>query len=204
MKFNTTQRAFAQVETNALLIASFEGEPEGGLLHLVSTAGGGAIASQAELEKFSGKVGQTLLHYPFGVLAAKRVIVFGVGKRDKVTTASLRKALVAAFKVARAQKINELTVADLSLSGTKVSAARYAELAATVSGLVDYEINHNKNEGVLGYAPRPELEEMRFLSTGKVPSKVRKALSKGRIIAEAVNLARDLSNLPAGELTPAR
>jgi leucyl aminopeptidase len=201
MKFNTTQRAFAQVETAALLIASFEGESEAGLSHLVNTTGGGSLAAQATLEKFSGKVAQTLLHYPSGV-AAKRVIVFGLGKRDNLTTAQLRKALVAAFKVVRAQKINEVTLAHVSLAGTKVSAFQYAEIAATVSGLVDYEINHNKTEGVLGYTPRPELEEMRFLSNGKVPSTVRKAFSRGRIIAQAVNSARDLSNLPAGELTP--
>lgn len=202
MKFNTTKRAFAQVDTAALLVPSFQGESQTGLCNLISTAGDGAITNQATLEKFTGAVGQTLLHYPHKSLAAKRVILFGVGERSKLTVASLRKAMTAAFKAARAAKINEVTVADASLAGTKVSAAQYAELAATVSGLIDYEINHNKTEGVLGYAPRPGLEELRLLSTGNVSSKVRKGLAKGRAIAEAVNLARDLSNLPAGELTP--
>ena len=202
MKFNTTQRGFATIDTNALLIATFEGETESGLFNHVNTAAGGNIAAQSALEKFTGAVGQTMLSYPFGAISAKRAIFFGVGKRSELTTAKLRKALTAAFKLARAQKINEVTVAETTLSGTKVTAAQFAELAATVSLLIDYEVNHNKTIGVLGYTARPELEELRYLSEHKVGTKVRKSLAKGRIVAQAVNYARDLSNLPAGELTP--
>lgn len=201
MKFMTTKRPFEQVETPALLIGSFDGEPEAGLSHLVNTTGGGSLGNQAKLEKFSAQVGQTLLYYPNGAIAAQRVIVFGLGKRDKLTTASLRKAMVAAFKSARAQKLSDVTVAEVSLAGTKVSAAQYAEMAATVAGLVNYEINHNKT-GLMGFKPQPQLEDLRLLSQSNVGSKVRKALFRGRVIAQAVNLARDLSNLPAAELTP--
>lgn len=201
MKFNTTKRSFAQIETAALLIASFEGESELGLSHLVDTASGGALAAQAKLAAFTGKVGQTLTYFPNGAVSAQRVVVYGVGERSKLTAAQLRKSLAAAFKVVRDLHINEVTVSDCSLKGTKVTAAQFAEMAATVSGLVDYEINHNKT-GLFGYKARPHLEELRLVSKGTVGHNVRKALANGRIIADAVNLSRDLANLPAGELNP--
>lgn len=201
MKFMTTRKQLSQVETAALLIGCFEGEPEVGLVSHVDTAGGGNFAAQAALEGFSGKVGEILLYVPFGTIAAKRVIAIGLGKRDKFGPDALRKALAAGFKICREKKLAEVTVAEIPLTGTKVTQYQFAVAVASVSGLVDYEINHNKT-GIMGFKQRPHLEDLSLLTLRKTSASTRRGLFAGRMTAQAVNFARDLSNLPAGELTP--
>jgi leucyl aminopeptidase len=160
-----------------------------------------AFVRQAQVDGFTGKVGEILIHHSDGRFAAKRALMVGVGKAATLDVAVLRKALVAAFKQVKALKVTEVTVAPLNLEGTGISRELFAENVALVAGLVDYVINHQKTE-TGGHKAEARLKELRMLTDEHTANTVRAGMRAGNIIARAVNHARDLSNEPAGTMTP--
>ncbi|HEY9784663.1 MAG TPA: M17 family peptidase N-terminal domain-containing protein, partial [Candidatus Obscuribacterales bacterium] len=201
MQLMTKKLPLSQVETGLMLVGCFQEGREHGLMAAINTASGGALAHQAEIDGFTGKVGETLVHYPYRLMSAQRVMLYGLGPREKFTVDVLRQALTKAFRAARALKVHELTVAEIPLAGTKVSRYEFGEAVGAYAGMIDYEINSQKTSH-RGYKPRPQVEEIRLVTTGRGSKSLATGLMNGRTIANAVNFARDLSNMPAADLTP--
>lgn len=201
MKFTASKVSLARVETGLLLIGCYEDKLGLGFAAAVDTAGDGALTAQAEIEDFTGKVGETHLYYPNGSMEAKRVLLYGLGERKSLTVDVLRKALTKAFRRVRDLKATDVTVAEVPLKGARVTRYQFAETVGAYAGMIDYEINHLKT-GHNGFKPQVHVEDLRVLTTRGGNSALRKGMMNGQIIAQAVNFARDLSNVPASQLTP--
>lgn len=201
MKFTTSKISLAQVETGLLLIGVYENQLDKGYAAAINSAGENALAAQAAIEGFTGQVGQTQVYYPGLSMAATRVLLYGLGERRKLDVHTLRKALLAAFRKARELKVAEITVGEVPLAGTRLTRYQFAETVATWAGLIDYEVFHNKTDH-RGFKPQVHVDDLRILTTRGGTDALRDGLINGRNIAESVNLARDLSNMPAGHLTP--
>jgi leucyl aminopeptidase len=203
MKLVTSISCPTTASTALLVVATFENElPTADRIPALSAADRPLIR-QAQTEAFTGKLGETLVHFPDGSIAAQRVLLLGLGARSSFNVASLRKALTAAFRQVKALKVTNVTVDALPLDGTSVTPEVAAENIAEFAGLVDYVINHQKTAKG-GHKAETRLKELRLLTTRDTESGVRKAAIAGRVIALAVNHARDLSNEPAGTLTPSK
>lgn len=198
MHFRTSSKPYTRVSTNVLLLGSFQEELHADPINLACR---GALARQATVEGFSGKVGQTLLYFSDGALAARQVLVFGLGPRAGFNVTVLRKALTAAFRRVKLLKAPTLTIAPLALEGFNISQMQYGESVGLYAGLIDYVINHAKTK-CGGHQPEKHLLEVTVLCSANEESSVRQGLETGRIIACAVNRARDLANMPASDLTP--
>jgi len=236
MKFQITQENPACVASSLLLVGSFEGDfgadgkttglPEIGALSRLNQACGGALGRQALTDGYSGKAGQTLVHFTDGRLAAPRLIVFGLGAKERFGLAELRRALTAAFKKVKTLAVSDVTVVpfvfNLSAAPNKPDASllvedaimmpqpvdrsdvgprSFGENVALYAGMLDYVINHAKTK--MGGRKRDRrLEIIKVAASKELTGDIRRGLMAGRAIARAVNRARDLSNEPAGSLTP--
>jgi leucyl aminopeptidase len=214
-----TNTALTAVKSDVLLVGCFEGELAANAavgnadttILALAAATNSAVVRQAEVEKFNGAVGEVLVHFNDGA-AAPRVIVFGLGARGKSTLASFRKSLTAALKRARALQAEHVAFANIDYAAVVGSAGDVSgntnahtvgRTIASYAGMVDYVINHQKTAKG-GHKAEKRFKKLHLIADLTVVDELGRGLSDGFKVAAAVNYARDLSNEPAGTLTPAK
>ncbi len=147
-----------------------------------------------------GKLGETLLlPEPKGVSAA-RVLLIGLGPKDKFGRKQYRKALSAALNVV-AKTGSVQATSYLSQETVAATNAYYlGRCTAEVAGHNTYRIPDLKS------AKKPPLPALKTLSIAVLgaPEKAQaeKGLQQGKGIASGMALTRDLGNLPANICTP--
>jgi leucyl aminopeptidase len=140
---------------------------------------------------FTGKPGQTCV-VPGGDGGV--IVAVGLGEEGDATAATYRRAAAALARAAQRQR----RVATDLLDGAPERLDRAEVAQAIGEGIVlgAYRYTELKSE------PEPT-RIASLLVVGKGGKRVTAALERGRAIAEAVCLARDLVNQPGGTLTPA-
>jgi len=146
------------------------------------------LAQHAERQGFEGETGQTL-----AIVADEgqpTQILVGVGPRDEVSTTSLR---LAAAALARAVAKHEWVATNLV--GQLESDQRAGAISAVVEGvkLAGYRYRGYKAES------KPAVERVTIVASGRG---IKADLARAEALADAVVLARDLTNEPGGSLTP--
>ncbi len=143
------------------------------------------------------KTGSTnMIFFPSG----SRVFILGVEARAKFNH---RRAILAARRAvsyARKERIKEIVVnlEDFATPFVKDSKA-VAELIATQFELANFEFIAYKTAPPEGWS----FVEGVFVASEKNSKTIVDALCAGQIIGWEINLARDLSNTPGGDMTPA-
>jgi leucyl aminopeptidase len=135
----------------------------------------------------------TLLHGLEGY-KARRVLIAGAGKREKFDAAELRKLAGAAVRFLDGKGIATLVFAlndDLTAPEHVAATAEGAILGAWEPDYLKTD-NEEKNEPIRSLA----------IATRSEDPALDAALEKGRIIAEAANLSRDIAVEPPNLLTP--
>ncbi len=198
------------VKADVLLVGCFEGEVASSLsgsdasLTQLAVATGNGPANQAEAEGFKGAVGETVVHFAGTQLGANKVVLFGLGARGKATIASFRKAITAALKKAKGLGAEHVAFAALDPAAVAGSDAfTVGQALASYAGMVDYVINHQKT-ALAGHKPEKRFKKLHLVAALDSFTELARGLKAGFQVASAVNLARDLSNEPAGTLTPTR
>src|SRR5947208_1324999 len=139
---------------------------------------------------FEGKVGEAC---PVPADDGTTIIALGLGEADDVTAETLRRAAAAFVKAAWHDR--RAAVSLLDASGV-LDRAVAAQAVAEGALLASYRFTPYKGD------PKPsKLESLAVVGRG---AKAQSGLDRGSRIAEAVALARDLVNSPAGDLTPTR
>jgi len=181
-----------------LVVNLFEGvKRPGGATGAVDKAIGGAISAAIRDGDFRGKWGETLFLRPGKGVASPRVLVVGLGKKEKFTPDHVRQSTLPVMQVAKKKKLS--TVASV-LHGAGAGgldpedAARFLGLGAVLSG---YEYDRYKSEKV-GRVSRFQVVE----GNRHVAAKVKRGLARGTKLGEAINWGRDLVAAPPGDLRP--
>jgi len=161
--------------------------------------------AEASLTDFKATIGETSVHFSnLESSIATRSMLVGLGNTSKLNSTSLRQALTACFTAALKVKARSLFL-QLNLSrfiNVSISAYEFGRLVAETASMVNYEINHQKTE-IGGYKPSVRLEKIDVcISTFDDIQALESGLTDGALIGEAVNLAKDLINAPADDMTP--
>jgi len=188
---------------DALAVICFETEKESGDPRAAVSAvhvdpeiaqQSGWLAELRESGEFAGKLYEMATrHRPEG-LAVKQLVVIGGGKKEKFSATEMRRiggVLVRALK--------PKGVRDLALA---LEPGHSEYVMAGVEGMIlgaweadKYKSDPQKNE--------KRVDSFRIAVPGGDEKSLQEAAERGRIVAEAQNLARDLVNEPANKLTPA-
>ncbi len=167
----------------------------------VDAALDGAISDLIAAGDFRGKPGETAVIYPRGAMSAQRVIVVGLGKRERFDLEAVR--LAAATAAGRASELGATHVATIA-HGAGIAGLPAADAAqATVEGmlLALYRFDSFKHAEEDGKTP----ESLTLVEYDADKSKVMEtAVEVALAIASGVTLARDLVNLPPNYATPTR
>ncbi len=176
-------RPLEQVEAGALVVPVFEGRKE-------TRFGAGDLCEAGEI---AGKpLELTLVHGAPGV-AAKRVLFAGAGKLDKFDPAELRKLAGAAVRHLKSKSVKTIALA------LDPDQAKPENVSAAVEGAIlgDYEPDRYKTGN-----DKKTVDVFALVAAGG--RGLEEAVTRGRILAEAQNLTRDLVNEPANLLTPSK
>ncbi len=192
----------AEVRADVLVLPVYEGPEAGPGVRDVKGADLLGLYADAKLK---GKKRETLVVPNTGGLGieAKSVLLVGLGKRQKVTTDSLRRAL---GRVA-GQLSKRRTVATTFPQAVGRSPADAVQ--ATVEGMLlgSYRFDRYKSGKVEDGPERPALRTLKVLGparwdTRPITRAVEEAIAQAEIVSDAVLWARDLVNTPAGDCTP--
>src|SRR5437588_4005349 len=195
MQITLATQPFAALETEALVSYVFEENPVQGRIAELDQASTGLLRKLAKSGELTGKTLEfTLIHAPAG-LKASRLLLVGAGKREQWNSAVLRKLAGAALRYLKARSVKNFALLVRENHATEESAQAIAEGALAANFETDkYKTDkkNGKNVDTVLVAGFSDAER----AAGE------KALSKGRIIADAQNFARDLINEPSNKLSP--
>jgi leucyl aminopeptidase len=196
MQITLDSKPYAALETEALVTHVFEEtDPVQGRISELDQTANGLLRSLAKSGELTGKtLEMTLIHAPSGLKAA-RLLLVGAGKREQFTSATLRKLAGAALRYLKARSIKQLAFLVRENNATEESAQAIAEGVLTANFETDKYKTEKKNDKSIDAV----------LLTGYSDAEraaAEKGLTRGRIIAESQNFARDLINEPSNKLTP--
>jgi leucyl aminopeptidase len=203
MRIELTLANQSEVETGMLTVLAFDthtsedtaAKPIPVLLTADQTVQEAAKAVFAGGE-FGAAANETLLiHAPAG-LAARRLLVVGLGKQAKVTLSSVRNAAGTAIRFAKQRHIR--TLAFASPVGIEWSAERAVRAAVEGAILGDFDPDTYRSDredrSVESFTVAVDADEDK--------ETVAAAMNEGAIAGESQNLARSLVNEPGNKLTP--
>ena len=173
----------------------------GGATGAVDQALGGMISSVIAAGDHRGTLGETIVLYPQGAIAAKRVIVVGLGAADGFSLEAVREAAGSAIKVAHSLAASSVStiVHGAGIGGLDPQAAAQATIEGSLLALYQYDAPRT-----LQSDEKPssisELTIVEF-DAGKI-DQIEAGARHGQIIADATCVARDLVNRPSNVATP--
>jgi leucyl aminopeptidase len=204
MKLEIVQGDILSKSCDLLVVNLFQGVAKpGGATGAVDKALEGAIATLVKQRGFEGKFGERLVFPTFGKLKAKNVAVIGLGKKENFSADSVRKIGGYIVKIAAEQKaasvVTILHGAGIGGLDPKISGQALTE--GLLLGAYRFHTYHgtqrNKDK-----KPR-ELSTLSVVEADKKSLKLgQEGIERGRVLAEATILARDLVNTPSQDMAP--
>lgn len=204
MEFRIAKADITRVEADAIVVNLFEGvEQASGATAAAAAAAAvdqaldGVVSSLIDRGEIKGKFGEVKIVHTFGKLPARIVAIAGLGKRQDF---SVDKTRGVAGEFCRAlRRLNCRKIATI-VHGADAGGM---ELEALAEGIVEgallglYRFTKYK---------KPEYEDIEeVLMVVREESDVPildRAVRKGKVMAEATSLARDMVNEPANCMTP--
>jgi len=187
-----------QTEAGAIMLGIFEGvkRPDGDLA-VVDKALAGAVSQLISQGEIKGKVREITIIHSLGRLPAARVAVTGLGKKGDLSLDGVRMAVGEACRLLQQKGVGDAAAAALGTGGLALDGIAQAMTEGALLGTYSFRRH------MTGEAEHGELKRLTIV----VPDKTKLTISKqgsekGRVLAEATNLARDMINEPANYMTP--
>ncbi len=201
MDIKVTSGEITKIETGAIVLGMFEGEKRlGRELGALNRKLGRVITTSVEKGEIKGKAGELNIFHTLGKMAAGRVVVVGLGKKEEFKMEKLRVAVAESCRALRQKKVSDITILATSIvDGRKFSQEDFAQAITegAILGLYTFRKYFTKENDFKA------VKKLSLLSIKEDElAAIKKGSSKGRIIAEAVCLARDMVNEPANYMTP--
>lgn len=157
----------------------------------------GMISDYVKSGDFSGSLNSTAFLRTRDKIGAARVVLVGLGKPDTFQVDHLRQASATAVTASR--KLGVSTVAFLpppcDLESLEVGQALAEGALLGLYTIKKYKTVSEDND-------KDKLSAVCVLATTTTEKALAQGVERGKILAEAVNMARDLSNGPGNDVTP--
>jgi leucyl aminopeptidase len=190
----------AQIEADAIVVNLFEDVKQpGGATADVDRALDGAINSLINRGEIKGKFEEVSIVHTLGKLPAGIVAIVGLGKRDDFDVDKVRRVTGQFCRVLR--KLNCRKIATILHGAGAGNVGVESSAQAITEGAI---------LGLYGFSryKKPEYDQVdEVLIVVREKEKVAildPVVHRGKLIAEATNLARDMGNEPANYMTPSQ
>lgn len=209
MDIRVTHQAEVEVTCDALVVAAVAHKKAGqtakevvlseaaktvdsllsGLINEICTAG-----------EFKGSLGELTTIHTMGKLAAKRVVLVGLGAEESLNPQALRRASAIATRHLQSTGAHHIALAlNWPSSGIAAEAGAQAQVEGALLGLYSFKkYQHHADDTTKGR----KVTKIRLLSGGADEAALNQAIRRGIALAEATNFTRDLVNEPPNVLNP--
>jgi leucyl aminopeptidase len=196
------QADLSKIKTDLLAVGVLEQKALSGPAKALDKKLSGAISSLIKLGDFEGKKKTSSLFYTQGKVGAARVLLVGLGKKDKADVMTLRKAAAMA-----ASKAVEIKAARVSVClHQEIGGIKPAEAAqAMAEGLYFGAYRYDEYLGVddeTGKKRPAVMEAVIVDSSASFVAAAKKGLAMAAITGNCQNFARTLANRPANVVSP--
>lgn len=202
MKLSVIQGDLTKTNCDLLVVNLFEGvKTPGGATGAVDKTLNGLVLQIIQDEEFKGKEGDTRLIDTHGKIPAKKILLIGLGKQKEFTAETVRK--VAGQTVKIGQQIKIKAIASI-LHGGGIGGLEAGEAAqAMAEGALLAAYTFDKHKSVKNPNHKTDIQELAIVerSTDKV-DRIKRAVAKAQLYAQATIYTRDLVNEPPGLMTP--
>jgi len=198
MDFSLESQSPEQTSSDCIVVGIYEGgelTPSAQQLDSVSQGLLSRLVSEGDME---GKTAQTLLLHQAEGISAKRVLMVGCGKKDKLTASQFRKITAAALKLLDGSASESALVCLSELDVQNMGTHRKIRQIAETSLYVQYRFEQTKSEK---QPPAHPLKKI-IIHADPASNSSQQALQQGHAIGLGTNLARELGNLPGNVCTP--
>ena len=200
MDYFTTTSAASSRSAGCVIVGIYESGEPGAAAAEIDRSAKGALRSLIKSGDLSGRLGDARMLVSLPNVRARRVVVTGLGKREKFGVSEFRAALGAAMAALRDSKPREI-VCYLTLEKVGDAGAYYlARYTVESIGTALYRFTAMKS----GQKDQPPAVERIGIALAAAAD--RAAATRGTEHADAIvtamSLARDLGNLPPNVCTP--
>lgn len=198
MKISISDQLLLDVKAQALVLFLFEEKKLSKELLQIDTELEGIIQSVIKEEKFNGKKEEIASINVGKKFRFNRVLLCGLGKKSSFSTVNLKQTMGTALKTLVKTKAQKITVYIPKISGSKLQPSQIAESLTIGALTAEYQFSEYKT--VKKDLPT-RVKELTFYTN--YPTKTfNKGLEEGKIIANAINNAREYGNQPSNKATP--
>src|SRR5690349_4363639 len=197
MEVRADSAKFYDVEADALVVTIYEGEKaDDGALKELDERTNGVISEMLGSDEMRGKQGDMVYVYRPGQIRARRLLLVGAGKREDYSLDTVRKVTGSAARYLRSKGVRSMAI--LRRSQLDLSKAVQAATEGAILGLFEPDMYKTQNK------EERRIDELILVAAppGNHDAELSAGVERGRILAEAVNMARELSNEPSSVLTP--
>jgi leucyl aminopeptidase len=201
MEWRITEEPLHQVAADGLIVVHTQGkESLAGAIQTLDQALSNQLSSFVDDGEISGKYREVTLIHGWGHIAAKRLIILGLGKEEEQDLDRWRNGMAIAARKAQQAGVKHLAVAcDESDRTKRFLLSDYVQ--ALVEGVelgtyryAGYKTDEQKNDSTI--------ETVSLVREGGRDSAMEVGIERGIAFAKGAKTARDLANEPANKLTP--
>ena len=189
-----------KIKADAIIVNFFEGmERLDGDIAAVDKALDGAISQLISQGEIKGKLNEITIVHSLGKLPTARVVVSGLGKQSELSPNKIRGAVAETCRWLRQKGIGNITT---TAQGAGINNIRLEDAAQVVTegallGLYSFRKHITKEDDKLG-----EIKQLLIVGSDEAKPHLEEGSNKGKVLAEATNLARNMVNEPANYMTP--
>ncbi len=202
MKIKVVAGDITKTKTDAIIVPFFEGmeRPEGNIATL-DKALDGAVSQLISQGEIKGKLNEITIIHSLSKLPAARVVVIGLGKQQELSQDKVRGAIAGACRLLRQKGVTSIaTIAQgAGIAGITPEGAAQAITEGALLGVYSFR-RHITKEAEYG-----EIKQLTIVDADEANLPIlEQGYHKGKVLAEATNLARDMVNEPANYMTPSQ
>lgn len=199
MKLDVVTGGYGAQETDCLVIGVCEERSEhGDVFTAVDNALDGYLSEGFASGQFSVKKKDVAIIHTFGKVAAKRIMLVGMGKQDNVDFASVRDIAGRIVTEAVKAKCNRILVSIQDAVADKMNALQLGHAIAEGAVLSSYKFDGYQRDKEDSKA----LDQLSVAVKDADQADLLVGIQTGAAFAKGTNLARDFVNMPANYLTP--
>jgi leucyl aminopeptidase len=185
----------ATLHTDCVVVGIYKGGNLSAAAAQLDAASDGAIRAHLELGDFTGEKNRTGMLYHLHGVNAKRVLLVGMGEKDKLTLEALNQMTQAAANALKTAKVNNAISFLTDETATDfIEAAVRQSVTAVADALYSFNTYKSKKDTA------PSLENWTIAHT--LAGDFSTATQQGDAIAQGMQVSRDLANSPGNVCTP--
>ena len=199
MEFNIKGGEAAKLRTECFVVGIFDSKKLSGPAKTLDAASNLAITAAVALGDISGKIGSSLILHQVQGVAAKRVMLIGLGSEKEYGNKAFVKAISAGFKALKSTAVTDVAI-QLNANYKGADVAWKVEQTAICAIDSVYRFDQMKSK-----AENPQVgKSLTFHLEGRIDeARLKAAIKRGEAIAEGMNLTKLLGDLPPNICTPA-